>query len=54
MYWIAIPETVEIVKAVEQKFGASEIIDMGNAQKDDNVTMSPEDWLYNIKTAVIW
>ncbi len=43
------PETVEIVKAVEQKFGASEIIDMGNAQKDGNVTMSPEDWLYNIK-----
>lgn len=43
------PETVEIVQAVEQKFGVSEIVDMGNAQKDDNVTMSPEDWLYHIK-----
>ncbi len=42
-------ETLDIVEVVHKKFGAVKVVDMGNAQKDKDIRLSPEQWLYNIK-----
>lgn len=42
-------ETDAVAAAAEHRFAVGKVIDMGNAQKDGEITLSPEQWLYNIK-----
>lgn len=42
-------ETDAVAAAAEHRFAVGKVIDMGNAQKDREITLSPEQWLYNIK-----
>ena len=42
-------ETDAVATAAEHRFAVGKVIDMGNAQKNGEITLSPEQWLYNIK-----